>query len=187
MFTCVVFTRTSERAEREDVKGTRRMPWQWKPKKDATSCDNPRGAARGLRSGGFRTGEPRRRHGLRPPPEHIGRTGATRGTETSKYPEEEKSTEIPLVAASERGPRANRREREPRRGCRTAHSGVRNPRGSGTAWEGRRDRVRAPYAKPRRAPGGILSTAGHVKPGGKQGGPPSNPKYSPLTDSAPVP
>ena len=27
----------------------------------------------------------------------------TRGTETSKYPEEEKSTEIPLVAASERG------------------------------------------------------------------------------------
>ena len=28
----------------------------------------------------------------------------TRGTETSKYPEEKKSTEIPLVAASERGP-----------------------------------------------------------------------------------
>ena len=28
----------------------------------------------------------------------------TRRTETSKYPEEEKSTEIPLVAASERGP-----------------------------------------------------------------------------------
>ena len=27
----------------------------------------------------------------------------TRGTETSKYPEEEKSNEIPLVAASERG------------------------------------------------------------------------------------
>ena len=28
----------------------------------------------------------------------------TRGTETSKYPEEEKATAIPLVAASERGP-----------------------------------------------------------------------------------
>jgi hypothetical protein len=27
----------------------------------------------------------------------------TRGTETSKYPEEKKSTEIPWVAASERG------------------------------------------------------------------------------------
>ena len=28
----------------------------------------------------------------------------TRGTETSKYPEERKSTETPLVVASERGP-----------------------------------------------------------------------------------
>jgi len=32
------------------------------------------------------------------------RTGRTRGTETSKYPKEKKSTEIPSVAASERGP-----------------------------------------------------------------------------------
>ena len=32
------------------------------------------------------------------------RKAETRGTETSKYPEEKKSTEIPLVAASERGP-----------------------------------------------------------------------------------
>ena len=38
-----------------------------------------------------------------PPGEHIARRGATRGTETSKYPEEEKSTEIPPVVASERG------------------------------------------------------------------------------------
>ena len=30
-------------------------------------------------------------------------TKRTRGTETSKYPEEKKSTEIPSVAASERG------------------------------------------------------------------------------------
>ena len=36
-------------------------------------------------------------------PEYIGWGGDTRGTETSKYPEEKKSTEIPLVAASERG------------------------------------------------------------------------------------
>ena len=35
--------------------------------------------------------------------EHIGAAKRTRGTETSKYPEEKKSTEIPLVAASERG------------------------------------------------------------------------------------
>ena len=32
----------------------------------------------------------------------IGRLEATGGTETSKYPEEEKSTEISLVVASER-------------------------------------------------------------------------------------
>ena len=29
----------------------------------------------------------------------------------------------------------------------------------------------------------IQSTAGHVKPGGKQGGPPSKPKYYSVTDS----
>ena len=36
--------------------------------------------------------------------EYIGLAKRTRGTETSKYPEEKKSTEIPQVAASERGP-----------------------------------------------------------------------------------
>ena len=64
---------------------------------------------------------------------------------------------------------------------------VRKARGSGTAWEGRRNRVTAPYAKPRALPAGSPSTAGHVKPGGKQGGPPSKPEYSPVTDSGPVP
>ena len=34
----------------------------------------------------------------------IGARGATGGTETSKYPEEEKSTEIARVAASESAP-----------------------------------------------------------------------------------
>ena len=37
------------------------------------------------------------------PDESIVRRKGTRGTETSKYPEEKKSIEIPLVAASERG------------------------------------------------------------------------------------
>ena len=41
---------------------------------------------------------------MQPPPEHIGRQEATWGTETSKYPEERKSTETPGVAASETGP-----------------------------------------------------------------------------------
>ena len=35
--------------------------------------------------------------------EYIGARKQTRGTETSQYPEEEKSNETPSVAASERG------------------------------------------------------------------------------------
>ena len=37
------------------------------------------------------------------PDEYIVRVEGTRGTETSKYPEEKKTDVIPLVAASERG------------------------------------------------------------------------------------
>ena len=48
-------------------------------------------------------------------------------------------------------------------------------------WENRSERVRIPYAK-RKAAGWIQSTTGHVKPGGKMGGPPSKPKYYPVTD-----
>lgn len=50
----------------------------------------------------FRMGEPvwGYAHSFRD--EHIVSIKTTRGTETSKYPEEEKSTEIALVAASER-------------------------------------------------------------------------------------
>ena len=36
--------------------------------------------------------------------EYIGQERRTGGTETSKYPEEQKSTEIPKVVASEIGP-----------------------------------------------------------------------------------
>ncbi len=49
-------------------------------------------------------GEPSRGNALLPAAERIGGQEATGGTETSKYPEEEKSTEIPGVAASETGP-----------------------------------------------------------------------------------
>ena len=132
-------------------------------------------------------GEPVGTHLPTPPAEHIGWEEATRGTETSKYPEEEKSNEIPLVVASERGPRTNRPLLLRGRGCGAGRRAVTNPRGSGTAWEGRRHRVRAPYANPLGLPYRYPSTAGHVKPGGKLGGPPSKPKYSPVTDSEPVP
>ena len=79
--------------------------------KGAASCDKPRGGANGLRSGDSRMGEPARGHALAPPPEYIGRREATGGTETSKYPEEEKSNEIARVAASESAPSPNPRTR----------------------------------------------------------------------------
>ena len=40
-------------------------------------------------------GKPSTRNGVLLPPEHIGRIEGTGGTETSKYPEEEKTTVIP--------------------------------------------------------------------------------------------
>jgi hypothetical protein len=70
--------------------------------KDVASCDKPRVRAHNGQSEDLRMGEPTWGHAQVPPAEHIGRREATGGTETSKYPEEEKSTEIILVVASER-------------------------------------------------------------------------------------
>ena len=66
--------------------------------KDVVACDKPRGAGKQALIRGFPNGETR-------PFSGASRFGGrrTRGTETSKYPEEKKSTEIPSVAASERG------------------------------------------------------------------------------------
>jgi hypothetical protein len=47
-------------------------------------------------------GQPTGRNGPVLPSEHIGRIEGTRGTETSKYPQEEKERSISSVAASER-------------------------------------------------------------------------------------
>ena len=79
------------------------MPWHQESKKDVASCDKPRVGANNRQSADFRMGEPSWGHAQLPLSEHIGQEETTGGTETSKYPEEEKSTEIPLVAASERG------------------------------------------------------------------------------------
>ena len=136
------------------------MPWRGKSTKGAASCDKPRGGANGLRSADSRMGEPSRGNALLPAAESIGGQEATGGTETSKYPEEEKSTEIARVAASESAP-AQTHARASLRAL--LHEGlwdrafhgpqtmdaVTNPRGSGTAWEGRRNRVRAPYPEGR--------------------------------------
>ena len=48
-------------------------------------------------------GKPTTGHAVVLRPEFIGPVEATRGSEPSQYPQEEKTTVIPLVAASERG------------------------------------------------------------------------------------
>src|SRR3954466_7384228 len=48
-------------------------------------------------------GKPSAGNAALPRPEYIGPAEASGGTETSKYPEERKSTETPRVVASERG------------------------------------------------------------------------------------
>jgi hypothetical protein len=48
-------------------------------------------------------GQPVQGDAWTPAAESIGRAGGSRGTETSQYPDQEKSKEIPQVVASERG------------------------------------------------------------------------------------
>ena len=79
------------------------MPWHEKAMKDVVSCDKPRVGANNPRPGDFRMGQPDPGNAGSLPAEHIGRVERTKGTETSKYLQEEKSTEIPQVAASEQG------------------------------------------------------------------------------------
>ena len=71
--------------------------------KDVASSDMRRGAASTLGSGDFRMGQPRQSHVWRSRTEYIGAMRRTEGSEPSQYLEEEKSNEIPSVAASERG------------------------------------------------------------------------------------
>ena len=80
------------------------MPRYQEAMKDVGSCEKLRGVAtqiliRRCPNGETRAGE------CRPPrTEYIGALEPTRGTETSQYLEEKKTTVIPSVAASERGP-----------------------------------------------------------------------------------
>ncbi len=108
----------------------------------------------------------------------------TRGTETSQYPEEEESTEMPGVAASETGPAQTGVLR---------HPGVVGPTdASGEASRGPLERGARDGESPvgeGEGPGvvEILSNARHEKPGVKPGGPPSKAKDSRVTDSGRVP
>ncbi len=78
------------------------MPRRQEAMKDVVACEKPRGVGKQTLIRGCPNGETRLFESF--VPEFIGCESNTRGTETSKYPEEKKSTEIPLVAASERGP-----------------------------------------------------------------------------------
>ena len=93
-------------------------------------------------------GQPTRRCGRVSLAEYIGMGSDTRGSETSQYPEEKKSTEIPLVAASERGPAQTGALAF--RGCGTCIRRSATARGS--SWNVARHRVKAPYPKVRTAP-----------------------------------
>ena len=71
------------------------MPRHVKLKKDATNGETRRGAVRKQRSAGIRMGEPGMRNSMSSADEQIVCERGTRGTETSKYPEEKKTTVIP--------------------------------------------------------------------------------------------
>ncbi len=70
------------------------MPWYEKPMKDATTCDKPRIGGNNLRPVDFRMGQPAASNVAVSASEYIGCMKATWGTETSKYPEEEKAKAI---------------------------------------------------------------------------------------------
>src|SRR5512135_3533063 len=79
------------------------MPWRQKSMNDAVSCDKPRCDANNLCPGDFRVGKPSFVNPEESSAESIGGVKTTWGSEPSQYPQEEKTTVIPLVAASERG------------------------------------------------------------------------------------
>ena len=180
----------------QGIMGARRMPWHRKSTKGAASRDRPGGGANGLRSRDSRMGEPSRRHGRLPDwrPSFRGTTG---GTETSKYPEEEKSTEIARVAASES---ARAQTCDGAKAGAVASQVLRDaepgPPGPGRSYKTTFERNgmgrpaaagESPVREGRGLRSAIQSRAGHVKPGPKQGGPPSKAEHSPMTDSEPVP
>ena len=71
------------------------MPRHEQAKKDVVSCEKLRVGANDLRPGDIRMGQPDPGNAGSLPSEYIGWKESTQGTETSKYLQEEKSTEIP--------------------------------------------------------------------------------------------
>jgi hypothetical protein len=78
------------------------MPWHKKAMKGVTTCDKPRLGGNNLGPVDSRMGQPIPSNVGISPAEYIGWEKLTRGTETSKYPEEEKTIVISRVVASEK-------------------------------------------------------------------------------------
>ena len=76
----------------------------WPPgtEEGRTKRRNAAGSCKEAKIRRYPNGGTRHPGGMTPDTEHIGITGGTRGTETSKYPEEKKTKVIPSVAASDR-------------------------------------------------------------------------------------
>ena len=129
-------------------------------------------------------GKPSTRNGVLLLTESIGMKRYTRGTETSKYPEEEKTIVIPSVAASERGVAQTVRLRLYGVAGRAERNAERSRR---RVWKGSPKRVKVSYPKLQSLQHDTPSTAGHEKSRGNQGGPPPKAKYYLATDSEPVP
>ena len=79
------------------------MPWRQEAMKDVVSCEKLWGVETGVDPEISEWGNPTGVISCYSPAEFIGWGTRTGGIETSKYPQESKSTEILLVAASERG------------------------------------------------------------------------------------
>ena len=109
----------------------------------------------------------------------------TRGTETSQYPEEEKTKVIALVVASERALAQTSCVATRVRGCRTVDSIVKQV--SGSVWKVTPQRVKVPYAKPAKMIRRHLSKPEHEKFWPNPRGPSRKAKYYRETDSEPVP
>ena len=86
-------------------------------------------------------GKPTGGHAPVPRAESIGTEEGTGGTETSKYPEEEKTKVIPSVAASERG--LAQTYALVRRGCRTSHMELQRCLVGEEVWKGPPEQVKA--------------------------------------------
>ena len=86
-------------------------------------------------------GKPTVRNGTVSLPEYIGYGRQTRGTETSKYPEEEKANAISQVAASETEEAQTKRLAS--WGCRTLYTELQRNEVGELVWKGQPKKVTA--------------------------------------------